>query len=97
MNFQVIYPKDIRYLQQERGAVVIDLRDRASYMQGHYNGAINYPEQVVTDLDRRLSRNRMYILYCEHGGSSMQMARDLGRKGFRVATVVGGWEAIKKK
>lgn len=97
MNFQVIYPKDIRPWQQEKGAVVIDLRDRSDYAKGHFPGAVNYPEPAAEELDRRLSRNRLYVLYCTRGGSSMQMARDLGRKGFRVASVVGGWEAIRKK
>ena len=44
----------------------------------------------------RLPRNRKMILYCEHGGGSMQIARKLGREGYRVATVVGGYEALKK-
>lgn len=97
MNFQVIYPKDIRRLQQERGAVVIDLRDRSAYMRGHYPGAVNYPEQEAADIGSKLSGRRFYILYCEHGGGSMQLARDLGKKGFRVGTVVGGWEAMSKR
>ena len=35
-------------------------------------------------------------MYCEHGGGSMQMARMLGQEGYQVATVVGGYEAMKK-
>ena len=36
------------------------------------------------------------MLVCEHGGSSMQLARELGIKGYMVATVVGGYEGILK-
>ena len=41
-------------------------------------------------------KNRKLILYCDHGGGSMQMARMLGEQGYHVASVVGGYEAMKK-
>ena len=43
-----------------------------------------------------MPKGRKLILYCEHGGGSMQMARMLGQEGYQVATVVGGYEAMKK-
>ena len=42
------------------------------------------------------AENRKLILYCDHGGGSMQMARMLGEQGYHVASVVGGYEAMKK-
>ena len=44
----------------------------------------------------RLPKRRRLILYCDHGGSSMQLARELGQEGYQVSTVVGGYEAMKK-
>ena len=96
MTFSVIYPKDIERLRMERGAILIDIRSRDAYRRGHWEGAINYPEEEVQDYTNVLLKKRPIILYCEHGGGSMQLARTLGRNGYDVGTVVGGYEAMKK-
>lgn len=96
MTFEVVYPKDITRLRMEKRAIVVDIRTREAYRKGHWEGAINYPEDEVVDYTQVLGKRRMIILYCQHGGSSMQLARELGRKGYVVGTVVGGYEAMKK-
>lgn len=96
MTFSVIYPRDIERLRKEKGAILIDMRSRKEYQRGHWEGAINYPEEEFEDYTQILSSRRPIILYCQHGGSSMQMARQLGKSGYQVSTVVGGYEAMKK-
>lgn len=96
MTFAVVYPKDIERLRIERRAIIIDIRSRDAYREGHWEGAINYPEEDVEDYTKVLLRRRPLILYCQHGGSSMQLARFLGRNAYDVGSVVGGYEAMKK-
>ena len=96
MTFEVIYPKDIEQIRIKKRAILVDIRSRDEYRRGHWEGAINYPENEVTDYTRVLGKKRMIILYCEQGGSSMQLARYLGKNGYTVGTVVGGYEAMKK-
>ena len=96
MKIEVVYQKDIERLRVERRAIVVDIRSRDAYRSGHWEGAINYPEDEVVDYTQVLGKNRMIILYCQHGGSSMQLARNLGRNGYTVGTVVGGYDAMKK-
>ena len=96
MTFEVIYPKDIERLRVEKRAVLVDIRSREAYRKGHWEGAINYPEDEVLDYTQVLGKRRMIILYCQHGGSSMQLARTLGKNGYIVGTVVGGFDAMKK-
>lgn len=96
MTFEIVYPKDIQTRQREKNAVIVDLREPEDFRQGHYRGAVNYPVESGKEIPSFFSKKRYYILYCEHGGSSMQMARKLGLAGFQVATVVGGYEAMKK-
>ena len=92
----MIYPKDIERLRIEKRAIVVDVRSREEYRKGHWEGAINYPEDEVVDYTRVLGKKRMVILYCQRGGSSMQLARNLGKRGYLVGSVVGGYEAMKK-
>ena len=96
MNFRVIYPKDLAGMQQNSRVVLVDLRESASYQRGHWEGAVSAPLRTEEELERRLDRSKGYIFYCDYGGSSMQIARQLGNKGYQVATVVGGWDAMQK-
>lgn len=96
MTFGIVYPKDIERLRIEKRAILIDIRSKDKYREGHWEGAINYPEEEVEDYRKVLGKKRPIILYCQHGGSSMQLARTLGRSGYEVGTVVGGYEAMRK-
>ena len=96
MTFGIVYPKDIERLRSEKKAILVDIRSRDGYREGHWEGAINYPETEVEDYTKILKNKRPIILYCQHGGSSMQLARLLGRSGYDVGTVIGGYEAMKK-
>lgn len=94
MNFQVIYPKELEDYVKRENAFVIDIRDKEDYEKGHWKNARNYPYDLVEKWEKTLPTNRLIILYCEHGGSSMQLARRLGMEGYRVASVVGGYKAM---
>lgn len=96
MTFAIVYPKDISWLRIEKKAILIDIRSRNDYREGHWEGAISYPEEEIEDYTKVLMKKRPIIIYCQHGGSSMQLARTLGRSGYEVGSVVGGYDAMKK-
>ena len=96
MDFQIVYASQLEQVLRESRGLLIDIRESEDYNAGHWPGAINYPYEMFESNNLRLPRNRKMIFYCEHGGGSMQIARKLGREGYRVATVVGGYEALKK-
>ena len=93
-DFELIYASQLRQKQRESRALVIDIRDRNE--SEHRPGAVSYPYDQLERGTARLPKNRKLILYCDHGGGSMQMARMLGEQGYHVASVVGGYEAMKK-
>ena len=96
MDFQLVYPIGLEQELKAGRAVLIDIRDRADFRKDHWPGAVNYSYDEIEKGHVRLPKNRKLVLYCEHGGGSMQLARLLGRQGYQVATVVGGYEAMKK-
>lgn len=95
MNFQVIYARDLAQIQKEKKALVVDIRPREWYEKEHWPKALNLDETNM-DFTKVLSKKRLVIFYCQHGGGSMQLARKLGLKGFQTGTVVGGYDAMKK-
>lgn len=96
MDFQIVYASQLEEVLRESRGILIDIREPDDYRAGHWPNAVNYPYDVLEQKSLHLPKNRKLILYCEHGGGSMQIARMLGREGYQVATVVGGYEALKK-
>lgn len=105
MRINIISPRNLvremeKYKRERDPAILADLRDPAEYRHKHWPEAVNYPVDWLEE--KRLagelpfSRSQRVILYCSHGANSMQMARDLGREGYRVATVNGGFAAMER-
>ena len=96
MDFTIVYASELMDRIRKSNALLVDIREKEDYAKGHWPGAFNYPYDDISRGKRYLPKGRKLILYCEHGGGSMQMARMLGQEGYQVATVVGGYEAMKK-
>lgn len=94
MAFDLVYASELDRVLRENRSVLIDVRMREDYVKEHWPRAINYSYGDIAQGNVKLPHNRQIILYCEHGGSSMQLARMLGKEGYQVATVVGGYEAM---
>jgi thiosulfate sulfurtransferase len=95
MNFRIIYPSELANILQKEPAMLIDVRSKEEYQKEHWPGAKNFAYEDVQHWERMLPGRQLIILYCEHGGSSMQLARRISLQGYRVASVVGGFEAMK--
>ena len=67
--------------------VIVDVRSPEAYRRKHIEGAIN----ITSDNIGRINdKKKIYVLYCDRGGSSMSSAMLLARRGFTVKSVVGG-------
>ncbi len=73
------------------GARVVDVRTREEFADGHYDGAVNVPVDVLT---RRLgelgAKTDSYVLYCASGARSAYAARLLKSAGFVDVVNAGG-------
>lgn len=96
MDFQLIYAAELERELKRVRSVLIDIRDREDYQKDHWPGAVNCSYEEIEKGRVRLPGNRRLVLYCEHGGGSMQLAHLLGQQGYQAATVVGGYETMKK-
>lgn len=96
MVFDTVYARDLAMVEREKNALVVDIRLEREYEGCHWPGAVNLPFELTDSYEAVLDKERYLIFYCEHGSSSMQLARYMGRKGYHAATVIGGYEAIKK-
>ncbi len=67
------------------GALLLDVRTREEYGEGHLPHAVNVP---VQEIDRRLAElqpaSRPIVVYCRSGHRSANAAETLRAAGFRV-------------
>ncbi len=95
MAFYTIHPREISDVVLQKKAIVIDVREREDYREYHYKDAVNCPYEEMERWIWRFPKNRILVLYCEYGSTSLLAARKLSHQGFEVYTVVGGIQAIK--
>jgi rhodanese-related sulfurtransferase len=86
-------------LLQNRGALLIDVREPDEYAQGHAPGSMSIP---LGQLEQRLNeiadyKNKPVAVICHSGRRSAQAAKLLDKAGFSAITNVdGGMLAWKK-
>lgn len=95
MAFYTIHPREISDVMFRNKAIIIDVRERESYRDYHYRGAVNCPYEEMDRWLHRFPKRRTLILYCKYGSTSLLAARKLSREGYEVYTVVGGIQAIR--
>lgn len=76
--------------------VVLDVRARGEWDEGHAPGAHHAPWEALAHDARGLDRAQAWNVMCESGYRSSMAASLLQREGFRVANVLGGMTAWRK-
>ena len=67
------------------GALLLDVRTPAEFAEGHIDGALNIPVQVLPQrIDELGDRSRPIVVYCRSGMRSANAAQILGRAGYTV-------------
>ncbi|MBQ7882654.1 MAG: rhodanese-like domain-containing protein, partial [Treponema sp.] len=79
------------------GAILLDVRTKQEFMEGHLNGAIVIPYYELSKRIENIASNKAQeiIVYCKNGGrgiTAVQILNDLGYK--NVYNLKGGMEGI---
>ncbi len=95
-----VTPEKAYGIIQEQDPVILDVRTRAEYDQGHIPGAINIPVENPNELKDRWSEvpeGRPVVVYCRTGRRSVTASEILAEHGYdQVYNMLGGitrWSA----
>lgn len=88
-----ISAKELDHYYKDARALIIDLREPEEYAKNHFISAVNIPYQELGN--HNLPRDKILILYCERGSTSLFAARELMKKGYRTKSVVGGFRSYR--
>lgn len=89
LSIDTISAEELDAYAGRQDAVIIDLRDAEEYERSHLKSAVNIPYEEIQRC-RRFSKDKLLVLYCSRGSSSLFAARELMKMGYRVKSVVGG-------
>ncbi|NUT77227.1 thiosulfate sulfurtransferase GlpE [Pseudomonas sp. C1C7] len=91
-EFKRIPPEQAHALR-EQGAVVVDIRDPATYAALHISGSKHLDNHSVSDFIRNADLDAPTVVVCYHGNSSQSAAAYLISQGFSdVYSMDGGFE-----
>ena len=93
-QIETISAKMLDYYVDRRDTLIIDLREKESYMHSHVKGAVNMPYGEI-DGYTAFPKGKILVLYCDRGGASLQAARILARNGYKTKTVIGGMKEYR--
>ena len=57
-------------------------------------GARNIPYENLKMYQKYLPKDKIYVLYCDRGSSSLMAAKEMSKEGYQTVTVVGGIQSI---
>lgn len=83
-NYQTIDASKAKKLLQEQ-AILIDVRTKQEYEEGHIEGAISLPSETIElTIQKEISeKETTIILYCQSGNRSKKVAQILIDKGYQ--------------
>ena len=95
MGLCIIGAKDVENYKRQ-GGLLIDIRSPQDYRNGHIEGAVNVPAEQLENYMKTASKNRVLILYCQHGSMSFQEGKKYVREGYRICTLAGGFATYRQ-
>ncbi len=82
----------------KEGAVILDVRSKGEYTNGHIRGSLNIPvDQLNKNLQRFSDKNKVIITCCASGNRSGMAKNILKGKGYTQVYNGGGWMSLQNK
>ena len=80
------------------GALLVDVRSREEFDQGHLEGAALIPHDEIASRASELGddKSRVIVLYCRSGNRSSQAKLALEKLGYNNVMNAGGYESLKR-
>ena len=95
--YKSIDVSEARKMIAEGKVAIIDIRDPASYAEGHIENAVLVNDENLDKFLENADKNKSLICYCYHGNNSQSAARFFLQQGFReVFSLAGGFEKYKE-
>jgi len=80
------------------GAIILDVRSKGEYSNGHIKGSINIPvENLAANLNKLKAKNKPIITCCASGMRSASAKSILKSNGYKSVYNGGAWQSLDHK
>ncbi len=98
MPFQQITVTEFQELLKDQSIHIIDIRDPASYSDGHIENALNINQDNIEQFIQDSDLDKPLVVCCYHGNSSQGAAEFMNQRGFKTTySLVGGFEEYRNQ
>lgn len=80
-----------------RGAIIMDVRTKMEYQDGHIKSSVNIPLNHLKDQLSKLNKDKPIITCCASGSRSSVAKRILKSAGFSEVHNGGAWQNLQYK
>lgn len=88
----------VKEYRETSGAVLLDVRTRQEYREGHIPDSRNVPLQELSQIESAVpKKDTPLFTYCHSGARSRQAAEELRRRGYLHVKNIGGITAYTGK
>lgn len=84
--------------KRNQGAILLDVRSKQEYDEGHLNSAINIPEyEINSRVEKEIpKKNQLIVIYCQYGGRSRNVYMKMKQMGYNnIYNLKGGLENLR--
>lgn len=81
----------------DNGAIILDVRTKGEFEEGHIFGAINIPVDQLEKNLHLIDNSNSIITCCASGMRSAAAKSLLSAKGYKAVYNGGGWKELQKK
>jgi thiosulfate sulfurtransferase len=75
---------------EQQQALIVDIRDPASYANGHIQGAVRIDNDSIRTFVESADKSKPLIVVCYHGNSSQPATQVFNQQGFDGHSLIGG-------
>ena len=84
----------VKEMADAGSAMIVDIRDPASFKSGHIPNAVHLSDDNVKQFISDTNKGNPLVVYCYHGISSQGAAAYFSEQGFKeVTSMIGGFES----
>ena len=89
---QVSAQEAMDLMEKEKEYIILDVRTPEEYAQAHIPGAINIPNETISDQppEQLPDKEALILVYCRSGNRSKQASRKLAAMGYTSVVEFGG-------
>ncbi|MEP1741418.1 MAG: thiosulfate sulfurtransferase GlpE [Kangiellaceae bacterium] len=75
---------------EQQQALIVDIRDPASFANGHIEGAVRIDNGNIGSFVEEADKSKPLIVVCYHGNSSQPATQVFNEQGFEGHSLIGG-------